>query len=172
MPRMPTKHALIDDHGIDLPVANLAVAEANAIRALAEWLATPEGQGAGRVEMELWMVERGWQPGKLQAWAERIAAEQALADPRASDPMLIHAKLNQRFERLALRAESMNDIKHAVAASEAQAKLNKLGGFAPQAGATVAIQVNASTAHLASDDDLARIAKQAKPVEIHEPLAD
>lgn len=144
-----------------LPVANLAQAEASAIHALAGWLATQEGQAAGDTDIALWLTERGWHPSKWRAWAERIAAQQSLADPGNSDPTLISAKLNLRFERLAHRAEAQNDMKHAIAATEAQAKLNKAGGFAPTNQPTVAIQINQSTAHLVSDEDLARIAASA-----------
>lgn len=140
---------------------NLAKAEADAIRQMSIWLASEEGQAAGDAEVGQWMVDRGWHPSKWRAWAERIAAEQALADPLASDPTLIHAKLNHRFERLALKAEGNNDIKHAIEATKAQATLCKVGGFAP--GPTTAVQVNVTngTAHLVSDDDLIALATKS-----------
>lgn len=153
---------------LGLVAANLALAEAEAIHAMAGWLATPEGQAAGDTEIALWLTERGWHPSKWRAWAERIAAQQALADPKRNDPTLIQAKLDQRLERLAFRAEGNNDLKHAIQATEAQAKLNKVGGFAPQAAPNVAIQINTNTAHLASDDDLAMIATQAPAAKDHD----
>lgn len=146
-----------------VPTANLVVAESHAIAAFAEWLDTPEGRAASDVDVRLWLSDRGWPPKKFREWGERIAAQIALADPASANPQIIAARLNHRFERLAFKAEENNDLKHALAASEAQAKLNKVGGYAPQAQANIAIQVNASTAHLASDEDLARIASQAMP---------
>jgi len=146
---------------IHLPSTNLAVAEAHAIQALAAWMDTDEGRIAEDVDIKLWMVERGWSPSKWRAWGERIAAQMALADPTTSDPQNLAHRLNSRLERLAHKAEDNNDFKHAIQASEAQAKLSKLGGYAPAAQSSIAVQINTSTAHLASDEDLIKIAKQA-----------
>jgi len=146
-------------------IVGMAQAEADAMNALAAFMTTPEGRSADDTTLKLWLVDRGWPPSKLKSWTERISAYLALACPDEGDPRLLSQRLSLRLERLAHRAEDQNDIKHAVEATKAQAQLNKLGGFAPAASASVAIQINATTAHLASDDELARIAKQAAPVE-------
>lgn len=142
-------------------VVGMAQAEADAMNALAAFLTTPEGRGASDTELKMWLFERGWPPGKLRAWTERISAYLALACPDEGDPRLLGMRLSLRLERIAHRSEEMNDMKHAIEATKAQAQLNKLGGFAPAASANVAIQINTATAHLASDEELARIAKQA-----------
>jgi hypothetical protein len=160
MPSPPASHLIP-------AVPSLAQAEQDAIAALAAFINSPEGRGAGDQDLKLWLFERGWNPNKLKAWTERIAALAAVADPHAADPRLIAHRLDHRLERLAHRAEDMNDMKHAIAATEAQAKLHRLGGFAPAAGAAVTVNVTASTAHLVSDDELAKIAKQAEAVVVH-----
>lgn len=142
---------------------NLATAEASAITSLAEWLTTPEGQRADDSDIKLWIVEKGWHPSKWRAWAERISAKLALQDPDSKNLVLLGERLNLRLERLAFRAEDNNDVKHAIAATESQAKLNKLGGFAPANNLTqVNLNVTNATAHLVSDDALANIARQAE----------
>lgn len=155
-----------------LPTQNLAHAEAKAIQTLAEFLTTEEGRAAGDQDIQLWMVDHGWPPRLWRKWSERIAAALSLQDPTSGDPRFILAKLNERFERLAHRAEEFNDLKHAIQASEAQAKLNKAGGFAPPQQQGITVNFTNATAHLASDEDLARIAKQAEVLSVSDGDVD
>lgn len=152
--------------------SNLATNESRAIQALAEWLGTEDGQAAGDVDIQVWMVERGWPPRLWRKWAERIAADMALRSPGEADPRVILSRVNQRFERLAFKAEENNDLKHAIAATEAQAKLNNLGGFRPAAANATQVNVNVTnaTAHLASDETLERIATATASVVESDPL--
>jgi len=152
----------------DLPsipaVVGMAQAEADAMNALATFLTTPEGRAADDNTLKLWLVDRGWPPGKLRAWTERISAYLALAFPDEGDPRILSQRLSSRLERLAHKAEDQNDMKHAIEATKAQAQLNKVGGFAPAALQQVSVNITNATAHLASDDELLRIAN-AKPVQ-------
>lgn len=152
------------------PTQNLASAESSAIQALAKYLDTEDGRASGDEEIKLWMFERGWSPSLWRKWSERIATQLALSDPTYGDPRVVLAKLDQRFERLAFLAEERNDLKHAIQATEAQAKLNKAGGYSPpQLQQAISINFSNSTAHLASDEDLARIAgaHHAQGVVVH-----
>lgn len=150
---------------LDLDLTAPIDAERAAIKEFAHWLTVGEGRGAGRDDIKLWLAERGWPPNKARLWGEQVAAQMALADPNNADVRFLAAKVNNRLERIAHKAEDFNDFKHAIAATEAQAKLHRLGGFAPSGAPTVAIQVNAASAHLVSDEDLARIAAQAVPAQ-------
>lgn len=150
----------------------MAQAEATAMNALASFLTTPEGRQASEDDLKLWLIDRGWPPSKLRAWTERISAYLALADPDDGDPRVLASRLSSRLERLAHRSEEMNDMKHAIEATKAQAQLNKVGGFAPAAQQSVSVTITNATAHLASDDELLRIAR-AKPVQavvVEDPL--
>ena len=160
---MPTALALSDPIAPALAAANpLALAEGEAIKAFAAYLTTDEGRSAKDKALRAWLVERGWPPTKLKVWSERVAALVALSDPTAADPRVLVARLNARFERLAFRAEERNDVKHAIEATKAQAQLNKLGGFSPQGAATsVTVNVTRGSAHLVSDDDLAKVVEAA-----------
>lgn len=151
----------MEDTLVVIPEArNLAKAEAEAIQALTAWLSEDDGRAAGDEEIQLWLIDRGWPPKLWRKWAERISAAMALADPKESDPSILSSRLNQRFERLAFIAEDHNDLKHAIQASESQAKLNNLGGFKPASSQTLLnLSVTNATAHLVSDDQLIRIAR-------------
>lgn len=138
-------------------VVGMAQAEAQAMNALALFLTTPEGRQASDDDLKLWLIERGWPAAKLRQWTERISAYLALAFPDEGDPRVLASRLGVRLERLAHRAEEMNDMKHAIEATKAQATLAKVGGFAPVAQQQVQVNITNSTAHLASDDDLMRI---------------
>lgn len=142
-------------------VANVATAEGEAIRALAAYLGTPEGRCAKDKDLKRWLLDRGWPPTKLRQWTERIAALAALADPTGADPRVLAARLDQRFERIAFKAEERGDMKHAILATEAQAKLNRVGGFVQNPTAQVTVNVTRSAAHLVSDDDLAKVVEAA-----------
>lgn len=163
LPLMPTALALSDPIAPALAAVNpLALAEGEAIKAFAAYLTTDEGRSAKDKALRAWLVERGWPPTKLKIWSERVAALVALSDPTAADPRVLAARLDARFERLAFRAEERNDIKHAIEATKAQAQLNKLGGFSPQGAATsVTVNVTRGSAHLVSDDDLAKVVEAA-----------
>lgn len=145
-------------------VVGMAQAESDAMNALAAFIASEEGRGASDDELKVWLFERGWPPNKLRAWTERISAYLSLAFPDHADPRVLASRLSIRLERLAHRAEEQNDIKHAVEATKVQATLEKLGGFAPVAQQQVQVNITNSNAHLASDEELLRIAG-ARPVE-------
>lgn len=144
-------------------VVGMAQAEAQAMNALAAYLTTDEGRAASDDDLKLWLVDRGWPPSKLRAWTERISAYLSLAHPDEGDPRILSARLSNRLERLAHRAEEQNDMKHAIEATKAQATLAKVGGFAPAAQQQVNIAITNANAHLVSDDELLKVAS-AKPV--------
>jgi len=146
-------------------IVGMALAEAEAMNALAHFLGTEEGRRASEDDLKLWLIDRGWPPSKLRSWTERISAYLSLACPDEGDPRLLAHRLSLRLDRLAHRAEDQNDMKHAIEATKAQAQLNKLGGFAPAAQQAIQVNITNSTAHLASDDDLIRIAS-SKTVEV------
>jgi hypothetical protein len=142
----------------------MAVAESRAISAMVAFITTEEGQRASDDDLRLWLVDRGWPPSKLRAWTERISAQLSLANPEDADPRALTARLSVRLERLAHRAEEMNDMKHAIEATKAQAQLGKVGGFAPVAQQQVSVTITNANAHLVSDDELLRVAN-AKQVD-------
>lgn len=159
----------------DLPsipaVVGMAQAEAIAMNALAQHLTTEEGRGASDEELKLWLFERGWPPTKLRAWTERISAYLALANPDDADPRALSARLSVRLERLAHRAEDLNDMKHAIEATKVQATLNKLGGYAPVAQQQVSVTITNANAHLVSDDELLKVANASINARAVTPLA-
>jgi hypothetical protein len=164
----------------DLPsipaVVGMAQAEAQAMNALAKFLTSEEGRQASDDDLKLWLVDRGWPASKLRAWTERISAYLSLSEPDAADPRVLAARLSTRLERLAHRAEDLNDMKHAIEATKAQAQLGKVGGFAPVAQQQVQVTITNANAHLVSDEELLRVAgaKQVDAIsvatEVEDPL--
>lgn len=146
------------------PTLALATAERQACATLARWLATPEGMAANRDAIHTWLDDHGWDRRKLTKWMDDIQAQQAIDDPANNDAKLLGARIHARMDRIAIAAEDRGDFKHAIAATESQAKLHKLGGYAPIAQQAIQINVSTATAHLASDEDLLAIAN-ATPVD-------
>lgn len=153
------------------PAKSLAQAERDAILELTRFLNTEEGRAADDRTLRLWFVERGWPIQKYRAWSEQIAVHMAIASP-TQNPEVLTQRLNIRLERLALTSEDRGDMKHAILATEAQAKLNKIGGFVPPTNQTNILHVTNANAHLVSDDELAKIAKRVQPenVRIEAPV--
>lgn len=144
-------------------VVGMAQAEADAINALTTFLTTPEGRHASEDDLKLWLIDRGWPPSKLRAWTERISAYLALAFPDDGDPRVLTSRLSVRLERLAHRSEEMNDMKHAIEATKAQATLHKVGGFAPaSAQANIQVNITSANAHLVSDEELLKVANASQ----------
>jgi hypothetical protein len=140
-------------------VVGMAQAEADAVNALATFLTSPEGRQSSEDDLKLWLIDRGWPPSKLRAWTERISAYLALASPDDGDPRVLTSRFSVRLERLAHRSEEMNDMKHAIEATKAQATLHKIGGFAPASSpANIQVNITNGNAHLVSDEELLKVA--------------
>lgn len=140
-------------------VVGMAQAEADAVNALATFLTTEGGRQASEDDLKLWLIDRGWPASKLRTWTERISAYLALAFPDQGDPRVLTSRFSVRLERLAHRSEEMNDMKHAIEATKAQAQLHKIGGFAPASSQTnVQVNITNGNAHLVSDEELLKVA--------------